>query len=213
MRLSPSGSVCSIVFTLFAIAAAPSAQASEPSAEGEEGRTTLVSRHRGEAHHRVQVGLNGAGLWTVANGTGHLGASGVIEFVAVPGWLEVALYAGALFAQGGSVAIPIDLLLIKPFHLTRRVHPFIGAGGTLVPVVEPHGVVLNAGLATAAGAHVWILNDVALTFEFNYNLLREGVYTREDTPAAEPEPAVASAELAHGMVHELGATTGFLLAW
>lgn len=203
-----------LCFTLFL--AAGRARGDEHEGQHEGGQ------HEGQhaASHRVQVGFTGSSLWgfTPEGLASHVGGGLFAEFVLLPHHLEL----GAVFhahSTKDALEFPIDLLLIKPFAVSRLVHPFLGAGVTVIPVLGTSTFDINAGLATSFGLHLWLRPDIAMVFEGNFNYICERAYSRpRGAPAAATEPTMPAAETpaeVHGGAWgpEVGFNSGFLIAF
>ena len=83
--------------------------------------------------HVVVVGIGGATELEPGGGSVRPGASVQVEWEAVEDWLELEVGASILTANGG-VAVPVDLLVKKPFRLARRIELMIGLGPEVVQV-------------------------------------------------------------------------------
>lgn len=95
------------------------------------------------------------------------------ERTLVPRWLEVEIsvpVAVLLEEEHTVVAIPIDVHFKKPFHLTRRVTPYVGIGPALDVEVAPEVKVFYGG-SLAVGGYVWFSDSVGLDVEADYNLV------------------------------------------
>jgi len=96
------------------------------------------------------------------------------------GELEVEASVKTMFADH-EIAVPVELVVKKLFHPAPWVHPFIGAGGSLViaDVNEPgkdgaapdHQLLVVGGLATVAGIDFWLTHEVGLALEADFNVL------------------------------------------
>jgi len=75
-------------------------------------------RAQDKLDHTIIVGVGGAGELELSGGSLRPGASIMVEWDAVESWLELEVGASVLSADGG-VEVPVDLLVKKPFKLTR----------------------------------------------------------------------------------------------
>lgn len=94
------------------------------------------------------------------------GVSIFYERELVPRWLEVELNVGLIDGAAG-LQVPIDLLLKKPFHLGRRLTPYIGIG----PSIElfPRGDRSPLpGVTGGVGLYLWLSRDFGLDLELDY---------------------------------------------
>ncbi len=94
------------------------------------------------------------------------GVSVFYERELVPKWLEIEVNVGLIDGAAG-LQLPIDLLLKKPFHLHRRVTPYISIG----PAIElfPRGDRPPLpGITGGVGAYLWLSRDFGLDIELDY---------------------------------------------
>lgn len=142
-------------------------------------------------HHHV-VGLKGSYLAGFSHGeVHHLGGGGVfLETSVIHHWLELELGVRGL-ANAHDLAFPIDVLLKLPFYASDAVHPFIGAGPTIVLGFEEGvGTSFHAGGAFTVGSYFWPWSWGGFVVEGNYNLISHD-----------------------GLVHEVGPNLGFAYRW
>jgi hypothetical protein len=98
-----------------------------------------------------------------------VGVSLGVERVLVPGWLDAEV--SVLVAPGsGGLTLPIDLVLKKPFELSRSVEGFIGLG-LATEWLEAGESETAYGAASQLGVYYWLDRHFALVFEGEYNLL------------------------------------------
>ncbi len=154
----------------------------------EHGEAQGVEHGAGH-HYRFVVAATGAGLAGMSEGHAafHGGGGMVLEGVIHPKWLELALTVKVLSEHGGA-AIPISLLLTKPFHATSAVHPFLGIGPLVSLAVHGAGseggeheeagaahsasrTEVVAGFEAVAGSHFWLASHFGLVAEASYGLL------------------------------------------
>jgi len=142
-------------------------------------------------HHHV-VGLKGSYMAGFSHGeVHHLGGGGFfLETSVIHHWLELELGVRAL-ANAHDLAFPIDLLVKMPFYASDVVHPFIGAGPTIVLGFEEGvGTAFHAGGAFTAGTYIWPWTWGGFVVEANYNLISHD-----------------------GLAHEIGPNVGFAVRW
>ncbi len=159
-----------------------------PAAGSEPADQAQADRH---SHHHV-VGLKGSYLAGFSHGeVHHLGGGGFfLETSVISGWLELELGVRGL-ANAHDLAFPIDVLLKLPFHASDAVHPFIGAGPTIVlGFEEGTGTSFHAGGAFTLGSYFWPWSWGGFVVEGNYNLISHD-----------------------GLVHEVGPNVGFAYRW
>ena len=134
-------------------------------------------------HTANLMGTKGLALTTITparDGEGpsavpHFGASLFYERELVTGWLELEFNVALVSAPGG-LAIPIDVLLKKPFHVNRHVTPYIGLGPAFeIEVLEEPE--FFGGVTAATGLYVWFSRTVGIDVELDYTARfgREGV--------------------------------------
>jgi hypothetical protein len=92
-----------------------------------------------------------------------------LERALLPGWLNVELTV--LIAPGtGGLTLPIDLVLKKPFELSRNLEGFIGLG-LATEWFEAGEQAMAYGAASQLGAYYWLEPHIGLAFEGEYNLV------------------------------------------
>jgi hypothetical protein len=87
--------------------------------------------------HTIIVGVGGAAELEVGDRSLHPGANVMVEWDAIEDWLEFEIGASLLTAEQG-VEVPMDLLVKKPFKLTRWAEFMIGVGPEVVQVTGAH---------------------------------------------------------------------------
>ena len=102
--------------------------------------------------HTIILGVGGAAEVELGDGTLHPGANVMVEWDAIENWMELEVGASLLSAPGG-VSVPIDLLIKKPFTLTRWAEFMVGLGPEVVRV-------------TGANKGTYFGGEVALDFMF-----------------------------------------------
>jgi hypothetical protein len=140
------------------------------------------------AEHTVIVGVGGAEELELADGSLHPGANVMVEWDAIENWLELEVGASFLSTAGGA-ELPVDLLVKKPFTLTRWAEFMIGVGPEVVRVTGVKGTYFGG--------------EVALDFMFWPWGRRVGLWV-------EPEYDLT---YQHGASSGIGTTGGVLLGW
>lgn len=97
---------------------------------------TMAHAQDEDIEHTVIVGVGGAGELELGDGSVHPGANVMVELDAVENWLELEL-GGSILAADRGIEVPIDLLMKKPFKLSRRAEFMIGLGPAVVAVSTP----------------------------------------------------------------------------
>ena len=111
----------------------------------------------------------------LAEGAFHSGANAFLEYEAIESWLELELEISLLAAEGGR-EVPIDLLVKKPFRLSRDIELMIGIGPEIVRVwgTEKNGTFVGGELVF--DFMFWPSRHVGLWIEPTYSLIfRSGV--------------------------------------
>jgi hypothetical protein len=125
--------------------------------------------------HTIVLGVGGAGEFELGEGSFHQGANVFVEYEAIDDWLELELGASLLFAEAG-VEIPIDLLVKKPFQLSRRVEFMPGLGPELVSVSGTGKDGTFGGIEFALDFMFWPSGRVGLWIEPSYDIVfRDGI--------------------------------------
>ena len=171
---------CAIV--LLTVAAQPTgarADGGKAGAQGSEG-----------VEHTVIVGVVAAAELELRGGAVHPGGNVMVEWDVIENWLELEVGASVLSADGG-VEMPVDLLVKKPFRLTRWAEFMVGIGPEIDVVSNPTTKATYVGGALALDFMFWPWGrNAGLWVEPEYDLVfREG--------------------LSHG----LGTTGGVLFGW
>ncbi len=154
----------------------------------EDGATSAL-RPDDANEHTIVVGVGGAGELELGDRSLHLGGNVMIEWDAIEDWLEIEVGASMLATKGG-LDIPVDLLVKKPFTLTRWAEVMLGVGPEVVHV-------------TGATKGTYLGGEVALDFMFWPWGRRIGLWT-------EPEYDVVFHD---GASSGIGLTGGVLLGW
>jgi hypothetical protein len=139
--------------------------------------------------HTLIVGVGGAADLELGDGSLHPGANVMVEWDAIKNWLEVEVGASVLTAPGG-VAVPVDLLVKKPFTLARWAEFMVGVGPEVVRVTGTNGGTYFGG-------------EVALDFMFWPWGRHVGLWV-------EPEYDLT---YQHGVSSGIGITGGVLFGW
>jgi hypothetical protein len=114
--------------------------------------------------HAIILGVGGAVEFELGDRSFHPGANVFAEYEAIENWLEFELGASMLSAEGG-VEMPIDLLLKKPFRLTRNVEFMVGLGLEIVRVSGTKKNGTFGGTEFALDLMFWPLSRVGLWVE------------------------------------------------
>ncbi len=143
-----------------------------------------------EIEHTIIVGVGGAAELELGDGSLHPGGNLMIEWDAIENWLEFEVGASVLSAGGGFEA-PVDLLVKKPFRLTRWAEFMIAIGPEVVAVSNPTTKATYFGGEAALDFMFWPWErHVGLWIEPEYDFIfRDGVS------------------------HGLGSTGGVLFGW
>jgi hypothetical protein len=163
----------------------PNALALEESSSG----VRPVSHQTEELEHTVIVGVGGAAELELGNAGLHPGLNVFIEYEAIENWLELELDVSLLAAEGG-LEIPVDLLIKKPFRLTRHLELMIGIGPQIVRVsgTEKNGTFI--GGEAVLDFMFWPTRHVGLWLEPNYAFV-----------------------FRNGVSHSVGTTGGVIFGW
>lgn len=187
-----------IVLLAVMLAAAPSF-AEEEKAEAESEENEKISRFHVGVHGSVRGSFSGG------ESEAFYGGGAFLTYVAIHKWLEIELVVDLIAGsheiedsgvklQASTVRLPIDLLLKKPFHISKHFHPFVGIGPTLVYEHEtfsggaPSAQRWSGGGTAVAGVDIWISRHAGLVLEAAYSLLA-----------------------ANGIEHEVGGSLGALI--
>ncbi len=130
------------------------------------------------------VGVGGAGELETSGGGAHAGANVMIEWEAIEGQLEIEADVSALAGDG--VEVPIDLLVKRPFQLSRRLECMIGAGPEIVHTRDG----MKYGGEAAVDFMYWPTQRAGAWVEPSYDLTVD-----------------------HGAAHALGVTIGVMIGW
>lgn len=186
-------------------AAAPTAAEAAVHGEGAAAHAHLPDEHGAARHHRFHLGILGAAhAALVAGGVFSSPGGGLLfAWIAVPSRLELETVLSTGATEGG-VEFTQALLVKVPFHLTRRIHPFVELGPTVAEYLvspetpgAPGRTGWGLGGGVGAGADVWLTRDVALIGVLDYGLLYRQLS--------------AGAVTSGGVSHELGGGLGVLV--
>jgi hypothetical protein len=148
-----------------------------------------VTHQSEELDHTVIVGAGAAAELELGNAGLHPGLNVFIEYEAIENWLELELGVSVLAAEGG-LEIPVDLLVKKPFRLTRHLELMIGIGPQIVRIsgTDKNGTFIGG----------------ELVFDFMFWPTRHvGLWL---------EPAYAFV-FRDGVSHSVGTTGGVIFGW
>ena len=155
-----------------------------------------AAAHADEGHakqtdfeHRFIVGAGGAFELEITGASVHGGGSLFLEWEAIDKWLELELGIAGLAAEGG-VEVPIDLLVKKPFRLSRRVELMVGLGPELVLYRRTPKDGEFFALEVAADFMFWLSPRTGLWLEPSYEVTVRG-----------------------GIEHSLASTGGVIFGW
>lgn len=136
----------------------------------------LVTEPEAGGHHREYPSLVGVkyGQRVLLRGAVPTEVATVIgpffERVLVHRWLELELDLPLVVGHDGSLALPLDLHLKKPFHPSRWWSPYLGVGPTLELGLRPErGVAL--GISVVAGAYVWVSPRLGFDVDVSYDVV------------------------------------------
>jgi hypothetical protein len=122
-------------------------------------------------YHPVEVSAGAASLVELGKVRDPQVGGGVsVTFPLIPRWLETEVVLHALATRHGS-AFPIDIVLRLPFHVSSLIQPYIAAGATSIPSVEPQHTSVHWGFASAVGIDFWIDREWGVFTEFNANAI------------------------------------------
>jgi hypothetical protein len=165
------------VLAAFVTAGLGSRSAAAAGPERNQGTTSSPSTRvensdtREEAiDHTIILGVGGAGELELGEGSFHPGANIFVEYEAIEKWLELELGASVLSAEGG-VDVPIDLLLKKPFRLSRGVEFMVGVGPEIVNIRGTGKGGTFGGIEFALDFMFWPSQRVGLWLEPSYDIV------------------------------------------
>jgi hypothetical protein len=98
------------------------------------------------------VELGGAAGWSFNNGGASFGADAAVEVTPIENWLELEAGVAPLFSRHHSTEWDSDLLLKKPWTLSRKAEFMAGVGPEWVHTRE-----FGMGTNSIAGEAYWIL--------------------------------------------------------
>ena len=94
------------------------------------------------------------------------GVSVFYERLLIPKWLELEINVGLVDGAAG-LQMPIDLLFKKPFHVNRRLTPYLSLGPALE--VFPRGDRSPLlGVTGGLGVYLWLSRDFGVDLELDY---------------------------------------------
>lgn len=121
--------------------------------------------------HTLELTVSNATLIDLdQRATTRFGAGGSATVHILAHLLEFELVAHLLRGPGELIA-PIDFIAKHTFLLSPTLHPYVGAGLTVVPVFETHEANVEWGVATAFGIDVWLQPDYGIFLEGSLNLI------------------------------------------
>ena len=85
--------------------------------------------------HTIIVGVGGAAEFESGDRSLHPGANIMVEWDAIEDWLELEVGASVLPAPSGTT-VPMDLLVKKPFRITRGFEPVSKEGHYIFETLE-----------------------------------------------------------------------------
>lgn len=138
--------------------------------------------------HAILVGVGGAVELELADRSLHPGTNLMVEWDAIENWLELEVSASVLTADRG-VAVPIDVIIKKPFRVTRTFEIMIGVGPEVVQVTGIKNGTYVGGQA-ALDLMFWPYRRFGLWVEPTYDLV---FYA--------------------GISHGIGCTGGLMVGW
>ena len=144
---------------------------------GEESDSSVraTKQQAQELEHTIIVGVGAATEIELADGAFHSGANAFLEYEAIEDWLELELGISLLAADGGH-ELPVDLLIKKPFRLSRGIELMIGIGPEIVYVSgsDKNGTFFGGELVF--DFMFWPSHHIGLWIEPSYSLIfRSGV--------------------------------------
>ncbi|MGD0678273.1 MAG: hypothetical protein ABSC94_22920 [Polyangiaceae bacterium] len=177
-----AGAICTVVL----LAGMP---ARSRDAFAEDGKASAEGSVEG-VEHTIIVGVGGAAELELRGGAVHPGGNLMLEWDAIENWLELEVGASVLSADGG-VEVPIDLLVKKPFRLTRWAEFMVAIGPEVVAVSNPTTKATYFGGEAALDFMFWPWErHVGLWIEPEYDFIFRDVVS-----------------------HGLGSTGGLLFGW
>jgi hypothetical protein len=144
---------------------------------------------RTQIDRTIVIGVGGAGELELREGSFHPGANVFLEYEAIENWLELELGASLLAAERG-VEVPVDLLLKKPFRLSRGVEFMAGLGPEIVHVTGTDRDGTFGGIEFALDFMFWPSQRFGLWFEPSYDVVFRS-----------------------GTSHGIGSTGGVMVGW
>jgi hypothetical protein len=151
---------------------------------------TAAGAHATARENHTFVGAKGAYLAVPEDGEihHHLGGGVFFELTLAPQALALEISAKWMSAAAG-YELPLDIMLKVPFHVSRVLHPYLGAGFVAVLAVDD-GVAAHFGGGVIGGSQFWLTDQVGLLAELCFNLL-----------------------YGHGLIREFGGALGVVFGW
>jgi hypothetical protein len=126
-----------------------------------------------EAERAIVFELGAAGDWSRAEGF-HPGGTFAFEITPIEHWLELEVGVTALWSDG-STEMPVDVLVKKPWQLSRNVEFMVGVGPELVFATGSNAATFW-GIEAVADLMVWPRRNVGWYIEPGYETtMRDGV--------------------------------------
>jgi hypothetical protein len=125
-----------------------------------------------QVHHVLGAKIIVLGESVEQERTAFIGPGLIYELTAIPHWLELELAAATLFSSE-ETKIPIDVMLKKPFRISRIVDLFAGAGPMLNLAIRDDKTHVHPGLIVSTGVFLWLQDNFGLLFELDYAFVVE----------------------------------------
>ena len=119
--------------------------------------------------HTIIFGVGGDVELELDDGSVRAGGNVMVEWDAIEDWLELEVGASVLPAPSGT-AVPMDLLVKKPFRITRGFELMIGAGPEVVHVGGADDG-WRAGVEGAVDLMFWPTHRFGFWFEPAYDVV------------------------------------------
>ncbi|MEZ4449250.1 MAG: hypothetical protein R3B09_07200 [Nannocystaceae bacterium] len=100
------------------------------------------------------------------------GAGLFYERELIRNWLEIEINVLVL-ADARAKIVPFELYLKKPFHVHRRLTPYVGVGPTLDLLFEERRPFPFFGLGAVVGAYFWATKSLGFDVDLGYTLVFE----------------------------------------
>lgn len=101
------------------------------------------------------------------------GAMAYAELSLVPGWLELELGVAAI-ATEGELALTLEPLAKKNFHVDERIDLYLGVGVVGGVLILPERTVPIAGGLLALGAYLWLSPTIGIDADLTLQLVHAG---------------------------------------